>query len=483
MSDKTFQEQSTIVQEGVRKSAPLVADFFDTNTALATYTQELQQYTAHPVHRERQKLLKAQVYALLSRMFTSEEIDAANIDWDSDWKINIVDHHNFLNHPILVTANIIANLWQLPSATPRGIVVLSDSGVPMNNFFHKRGMQFHGKQLNMVPTRERHMMYYAAPIHTVLPLEEAARRHGMSEEECTTARRVEDIIEAASTHPLVHSYRDQVTRANRDLWKLLYHEDIRNSIPELLYVTNEDVCVAMLHTLLQDAKNIFSKILFDPITRDIFIKEFPGIAGCWGGGEDTGTMFFWGVNEDGEKISLTIENGHLVSSDSKTPLRIPLEKDALLQSLTEEKIYPSMFLVYGVSIFYCGLRPLVGFGSMNYQTRMKNAWIKAMQQVDPSEVPLLETINTRGFVGGPTATFTYNKDTRTFVPLFAMDIIANGGMTREYLEHLGKTPFNAILRPALLNIYDAYLRPEEKQPLTITANDLMGDDFTWLKHM
>lgn len=479
----TVEEQFEIVQAGVRKSAPLVADFFDTTTPLYEHSLELSRYVAHPVHQERQELLKKKTRKILHGIFTSEEIDSMNIDWSGDWKINIIDHHNFLNHPLLATANIISNLWQIPSENPRGMIVLSDSGVPMNNFFHKRGVQFHGKQLNMVPSRERHLLYYAAPVHTSLPIAEAAQTQNMSHEEVTFVRSIEDIMENAGKHPLVKSFRDQVTRVNRELWKLMYHEDIRANIPELIYVTNEDTCNAMLGDLLQDPNNIFSKILFNKETRNIFITEFPGIAGCWGGERDLGTHFFWGLNESGENFSLEIEGETLVSRDRSIGFSLPLEKNAILNALAEKKVYPSMFMVYGVSVFYCGVLPYCGFGSMNYLSRMKDAWIRAMQQVDPSEVPLLESTNTRAFVGGPTATFRYDQKSGQYVSLFALDVIERGGMTREYLEQIGKIPLNAILKPALLNIYDAYLRPEEKQPLSITANDLMGDSFKWLQRM
>jgi hypothetical protein len=100
--------------------------------------------------------------------------------------------------------------------------------------------------------------------------------------------------------------------------------------------------------------------------------------------------------------------------------------------------------------------------------------------LNPSEVALVERIPTNSFIGGPKVTFKWKDG--AFQDQFALDIMFDGGLSAEYLEHLRQTPFNAVLLPALIDIYDSYVRPERKQPITITSGDLMGESFEWLKH-
>lgn len=481
MIQPRITEQLKILQEGIRLDAPLVANFFETTTPLLEYSKKLHQYEAQPEHRERQSHFKSAVRELLRQIFDESELAKANINWEGDWKINIVDHQGFLNHPILVATNIIGNMYQLPSDKPEGVIVLSDSAVPFNNFFHKRGLKFSGKQINIFSHKERHIIAYTAPTKINFPLTQNAQQSGFSIEEMEFLHRVEKQLNSTANHSKVRSYSDQITRANYEMWPLLFSDDIRNNIPGLFYVSNEATTAALLPQYLQDTQNIFYRILFDEPTRNKFIDYFNGITGCWDKDVKKGSHFFWGLSDEGEGVNLAVRNNKLVSTDEHNPMEIKLTPEDILGALRDKKIYPGMFIVYGIAIFYCGICPLVGYGSMNYQTRMKLAWIKTMQAVEPSEVPLLEHIPTDGFIGGPKVAFAVDKS--GFVELYALDIMYRGGLSKEYLERLREMPFNALLAPALIDIYESYVKPERKQKISIKSGELMGESFSWLKNM
>lgn len=476
------QSQLKLLQDGIRIDAPLVADFFEEHTKLAEYTETINAYEAHPIHRERQRVLKETIRTLLLKTFSVEEIEHANIPWTEDWKINIVDHHGILNHPILLSTNIIANIFQMPSQKPQGVVVLSDSGVPLNNFFHKRGLKFSGEQLNLFPSRDRHVMAYAAKKRESFPLLEAAERttHAWSDAERATLTRMNALFNTWGNDSRNTNYRGQIQRINFHLWKELFAQNIREQIPDIFYISNEDLGKEMLYQYLQDPEHVFTRILCHPETRDIIVNTFANVTGCWDNSLARGSVFFWGIDTEQQKIPLTLKGNMLVSAPGFPEYSLELTPENIIEALREEKIYPGMFLVYGIAHFHCGIRPLVGFGSMNYQTRMKEAWEKALQQIDPSEVPLVSSINTRGFIGGPKVTFGHTHE-KGFQDFFALDIIHRGGMMREYLDHLRNTPLSAVLQPALVDIYDSYVRPERKQKITVTSGDLMGDQFEWVK--
>lgn len=474
-------QQLKVLQDGIRIDAPLVADFFEEHTKLAEYTQHINAYTAHPIHRERQEVLKQKVKELLLLTFSEEELTHANIPWTEDWKINIVDHHGILNHPILVSTNIISNMFQLPAEKPQGVVVLSDSGVPLNNFFHKRGIKFAGEQLNIFPSRDRHVMAYAAKKQQHFPLLEAAQRSQKhwSEGELATLKKVNEHLNIWGNAPRITNYRQQIQRINFHLWKELFEESLRENVPDIFYISNEELGGQMLRYFLKDSTHLFTRILCEEKTREIIVQSFMNVTGCWDNDLKRGTVFFWGIDENQQKIPLQLVGNTLQSAPGFPSFTLELTSKAIIEALDQERIYPGMFLVYGIAHFHCGIRPLVGFGSMNYQTRMKEAWIRAMTEIDPIEVPLIESINTRGFIGGPKVTFGYTA--KGFEDFFALDIIHRGGMTREYLNHLSETPLSAVLQPALIDIYDSYVRPERKQKITVTSGDLMGEQFEWVK--
>ncbi|MCA9375755.1 MAG: hypothetical protein KC925_01700 [Candidatus Doudnabacteria bacterium] len=482
--DQRVHDQLKILQSGIRTDVTLVADFFDVDTPLGEYVKELHAYEAPAEHRERQQLLKRVIQEQLACVFTEDELERAHLDWDEDLKVNIVDHHGFLNHALLVSTNIIANAHQLPSGAPQGIVVLSDSGVPLNNFFHKRGLKFRGQQLNFIPHKDRHVVAFAAKKPEQFPLVEAAQRAGMAEDAQTFLAGIASQLQHLAEHSHVQSYKDLVQRVNYTWWKELFAEELRDRIPDLFYVANEDVAAGMLKEYLQDDTHLFSRFLFDPATRDVIVRTFDGVTGCWDLGGTRGSVFFWGVDERGQKIQLALREDSLVAVDSSVAFELELTTDSVLAALREGRVYPTMFLVYGIANFFCGVRPLVGYGSMNYQTAMRESWVCALRELgENEEAQLVGRVPTNGFIGGPLVSFGYDSDSDTLKELYALDLIERGGLSADYLQHLRAMPFNLLLQPALPDIYDSYVRPEHKKEITVTAADLLGDAFGWVKEL
>lgn len=476
----SIKEQLDILQEGIQKDVTLVADFFDVDTPLGEYAAEVQSYEAPAVHKERQQLLKSVIQKKLSAVFTDEELVAGNIDWETDLKLNIVDHHWFLNHPILMSTNIIANMDQFLVDDPKGVIVLTDSGVPMNNFFFKRGFQIHGEQLNVFPSRQRHQMAYAGGVKEDFPLlEKAKMKDVFSEDDMTLLQSVEQKLSAIAQEENVTDFLTQVDRSNHWMWKQLFAEDIRDTVPDVFYISNEEIAVEMLREYLQEENSLWYKVLCEPEMRQHILSTFNGVIGCWNDSSDVGTYFFWGLNEKGEALRMVIDGNAIISTDERYPLRVELTPEGIMNALYEKQIYASMFVVYGISIFTCGVKPLVGFGSMNYQTHMKKQWVEALKERMPEEAALMGAIPTNGFIGGPKVTFA--REGESYKDLYAFDIMRMGGFSKHYIESLKQVSFNAVLTPALIDIYDSYVRPENKQDITVTSGELMGEPFAWLQ--
>ncbi len=478
MNEQTL-EQLNRLKKGIRKDVASVARLFDVETPLSDHARSLKPEDVYPVHVERQKKFKNIVRKQLGQVFSEDELKQGNIDWESPWYINIVDHHGILSHPLLVSTNIIAGMDRLSTNNPKGMIVLSDSGVPMNNFFHKRGVRFDGTQLNLFPVKHRHGIAYAMPKKNDFFIVKKAKELGFDEKKLGFLQKIENIWNETGHNTRVTDYNSQVQRINYLMWKQLFSSDIQDKVPDVFYISNESVGTEMLINFLENKESVFYRLLCEKDIRDRFLKVFDGVTGCWDG-DTRGTHFFWGLNDKFEAVKLYVEGDKLVSK--KGDIIINFTPEDIIDALKNKKMYPSMFLVYGISVFHCGIRPLAGYGSVIYLSAMKEKWLEAMKNIYAEEAELISTISTTGFIGGPKTAFGVDEEGK-FFDLSALDIIYRGGLSKDYIKELQKMPFNAVLTPALIDIYDSYVRPENKEEITITSDELMGDAFDWVKKL
>ncbi|MDP2630506.1 MAG: hypothetical protein Q8P56_03805, partial [Candidatus Uhrbacteria bacterium] len=153
---------------------------------------------------------------------------------------------------------------------------------------------------------------------------------------------------------------------------------------------------------------------------------------------------------------------------------------ALIQALATSEIIPSLFVIYGWLLLYAGIRPLVGYGSLNYITQMKMAWIDVLQGVDDDERARAQTVNTLGMIGGLIVAFKRSGD-GSLLNQYALDLVHAGGMKREYLERLFEMKLNDLLGPALLDIYGSFIPASQRVKHSLTSNDLLGQAFDWIQ--
>ena len=60
-------------------------------------------------------------------------------------------------------------------------------------------------------------------------------------------------------------------------------------------------------------------------------------------------------------------------------------------------------------------------------------------------------------------------------------MVFRGGLTKEYLNNLGKMKFKDLLKTSLISNYDIKVPANEKKPLSLTVDDLVGQGFGWIK--
>jgi len=465
-----------ILEEGIRKYAPVVAEFFDCEKTIIDYSKSLYDYPVNRIHQERQKDLCLVMEKYIERLFS------VKISIKPPLIINIVDHHSILNHPILLATNIVANAYRLinhQSGEKKPIVVLTSSIVPQNNFFNRKGFQFHGKKVPLFSNKKMHQAGCFISLHDfrfIDRLKEGDKWKEFDLKEQQFLLTIEKEI-LNLDYSTAKNYNDQISLIDKFLWKRLFSEDIREETPDLYYLAQEDVIWELLPSILGE-ENIINKAIFDDNFREAILDNFRGLTGCWDEEKNKGTHFFWYKDENYEAKRLFLENGFLISEDKSKKIR--LDKGEILSLIQNREIVPNLFVIFGYMTFWCGLRPLVGHGSCNYLTQMKEAWLRILKNYDESEYNRLLSVDTKGLIGGSIVTFGRNERDE-IVDLYAFDVMEKGGLTEKYLKNFFSMKYKDLLKPALLEIYESYVPVEERIDLDLKPIDMMGEEFNWIK--
>lgn len=464
------------LQEKIKGKIPLLGGYLGSQEILNDYSRSLHNFSPAPIHKQRQELFKTVIERELKRIF-GEDFDFRQFDFGNDSVFSIVDHHDILNHPLFISPNIITNLYRLGENNfdlAKGTTVISDSGIPIDHYGNRRGLSFFGKTLRLYSHAERHKIAFALPKRKDFDLSKQAEKIGLTSEHVQFLKQIEETFNSAAQSETATFYRDQVTIINGILWKKLFEEKLRSNVPDLFHVAGEVITTSLLNKFFHDHSNIFYRVLFEKSIREDVLQSFDGVRGCWKNDKTYGTHFFWGINDRGESERMWVSGDQLVSENGDLQLNLSME--SILEALEEEKIYPGLFLVYGIIIFYFGTKPLTGFLSTDYLTRMKEKWISVVAKFDPDEAALIQTIPTSNLVQGPKTIFDFRDG--KYVDMYTLDILYKGGVSENYLEKLRSMTLGALLLPGLPDIYKAYIGAEN---LDVSVDDLMNESFGWIK--
>lgn len=462
------------LKHGIREYAPIVAKYFDCQDRLIDYAPTLSKVMVDTTQRNRQHALCHQIGLVQQRIFGHPPTMTLPL------AINIVDHHAWLNHPILAATNIVVNAHRiLVDRTADPIVVLTSSIIPPNNFFNRKGFLLHGKKVPLFSNRDMHQASCFIPRHDLRftnRLRSIGAWNAFTPDEQSFLVRLEAGVTALD-FSLAQDYNDQISLINRWLWPQLFDPTLRATLPQLEYITQEEVVGSALPTTVS-ADTILARVLFDSSVRDDVLQAFRGLTGCWDETRHKGTHFFWHKTERNEPGRLWCAGDKLVAEDGV--FSVPLKPEAIATAIRQQVLVPSLFTIFSHLIFWCGVRPLVGYGSGNYLTRMKEAWLNLLHRHMTEEADRIAQINTKGLIGGFAVTFRRNErgaiDTQSVA-----DIIYAGGLRREYLDRLFAMRLGDLLGPALIEIYQSYVPIEKREELGLTSADFMGEPFDWIR--
>ncbi|MBP7992335.1 MAG: hypothetical protein KAZ30_01610 [Candidatus Magasanikbacteria bacterium] len=468
-----FKEQLEILQKGINTYMPVLGEFFDYKKTLAEHSERITEQNPDPTHLERQVLIAQTIKNELQRLYNIE-----NNFPEPPFAINIVDHHAVLTHPILTATNITVNAKHLlETGVKKPSVVFSSAIVPPNNFLNKKGIHLHGKSVSFFSGKEIHQAAYCMPkhdFHFIERLKQNKQWAQFTTEEQNFLEKIESEILAISMDQAIN-YADQVGLINNWLWPKLFAPELRDNLPELTYIPSEEIIRLNIENIFNGKSNI-DRALFDPEQRTKVLELFKDVSGCWTKSGDKGTHFFWYKDKDNKPEAMRLENEQLVAVNSN--VIIPFTRETIITAIKEKQIIPSLFVIYGWIVFWCGVKPLSGYGSSTYLTNMKKAWTKLLEHFDQEEKERVSKIDTKSLVGGEIV--TYKRVDSKLIPQCAFDVLYDGGLTRNYVEHLNQMKFGNLVKPSMPEVYNSYVPQSERENMKLTPNDMLGADFDWI---
>lgn len=110
MTKDEIEKEKNLMIAQIKKYSPIFKRFFELDLSLKEYSKGIYNFIHHPVYIKRQAIVKAEILKKFEKIFGPDCQERLNIKLDEQLACNIVDHHQILNHPLLISDNVIANI-------------------------------------------------------------------------------------------------------------------------------------------------------------------------------------------------------------------------------------------------------------------------------------------------------------------------------------------------------------------------------------
>lgn len=398
--------------------------------------------------------------------------------------------HELASTPVVLTANhhcpdylsytVQGSILFGLSKRSEGVVpVFAGGGIPLDNAHYPRGIiTSKGIRINIFPEKDKRALVstvYPFTINMIkkgqkqiVKLKDAAR---ISETESTALTTIleEDYLSDEALQQ--HNYSDQASVLNHRLWRRLYAPQLQDEIPDMVYLELEKITGTLLAKDIGRNGTLMHEILFNPSLRNATIRNLDKIRGCWHTkhldllahpriGKDerknllrgSGTMFFWGIDKKRRRYPLVLQETENIMylkgfDDSGHPHAVAYTPDAIVNGLETGILLPSLFTDFAIIAFARGFKCYGGFMQTDYLTEMKHGLTTAMRQEGFDEwAEKVGSVLTDNYTTGMIFIVSFTCDGKS-QPAGALNIIKNGGLTKEELQRIKAQ-----------KIYDANLR-------------------------
>lgn len=429
--------------------------FFDKGKNLVQHIQDINNQNFEKIHLERQKEYKKLIAQKIKFLFRDTYLRDFKFDQEKGLTLNITDHHGLINQPIFYSANIVSdfNRLFLKKKNNFPIITLNCGNCPLDEWTHKRGFKFRGKNISLFPKKEKsHLVYATAKrqFDIVSRVIKSKKHILFNKDEMGFLERIDDILSKID-YSKCKKYSDQATKINKEIWPLLFEKKIRNNVIDLIGLEHDEILVKFLGKFLNNKDTFIHQMLFDNKFGTHILNKFRGLFGAWNEKINYGTHFFWHIDKNGIQHRMYINSKNEL--EARNGFKIKLSLEEVLENLSKKTILPGIFLKFSVSTFYLGIKPLGGISSLNYLSNLKTRWLESMPNKFKRETKLIGAVNTDTLVAIPIAYYLENSKVKN---LYAFDAIYRGGIKKDYLKKLSEELSIADLTKPLIVSYNHF---------------------------
>ena len=493
------------IKQAIWGKRPVLEELMKTHKdeTLHAYTRGL--YNVKPIERldARKTELFDVVRDLVTKRLGAEVGDATVRQLKKLPMVSTADHHAFIQHPFWVNSNLISGLpiWESTDPDLKYLIAFSFANVSMNNASaFSRGLLFHGGvngsgnlvRMPIFPDKAKMATVWG---HRKFTSEDLARlkqailqkvREGVIVAE--RAEQINDLVDEFLGTADVLSADDlnaQITKVNFALWpRLFHHMDPETSPPEthvpgLLYLEIETIVSELLtRHHLEHAESLIHKLLFDSQYQTLTKQHFDSIPGSFCEAQGWGTFHFWGLDANGKRIGLKLNDGQLHSADGT--FSVPFTPDDVKEGLEKKTLMPAMSLCYVMIALHYGLACLGGFCQIHDLTLFKRAYEQILAaKGENEEVTAIEQVDTKKF-GGDGLVIAYFRSVQGgIVPATGLDMAVEHVRTlyADYAAFSKTITFEEAMNPLVPEMYTVLFSNDQRDPrlLQITPEQILRD--------
>jgi len=416
------------------------------------------------------------------------------------------NHHGINYFANSIQGNLIFGAAAFTGRSSRTTIPLFSCGnIPLNNATYPRGVLLYNAnyktlqemplRLSLYPKRYREIMVSYTSAFNLKMIADFKKRIDKMFREKKISLNVLKVLNTVLDEDYCDqsvinqdSYSKQSVLVNNRLWKRMFSTN--NEVPELVYIEMEKIVTTLLQHDLANPDSLVMRVLFDTSAKNHLLNVLDGIRGCWNQKNleklfkstvktisyETGTVFFWGIDEFGRRIPLYTEtdsngNEFLCGKDYYRNIwKISYHTDAIMKGLYEKTIIPSTFTCFLTLSFARGLVCIGGDFQGEYLAQMQTAVASVLKKAGDEETArMVEKVKTDTYLDGMLVFMCPFKE-KFLVPAGPIEIIGSRGITKEDME-----------KALNLNIRDAHIAG-----LFETLKDSGGDklyDSDWKKNI
>lgn len=351
----------------------------------------------------------------------------------------------------------------------RGAVVLGCSSVGMGSLTYPMGLLIYdhqnsrpGRLVNRLPVHSKRFKQWM--VGSAPPFDE--RMVGRAWDRLRAMRRSGEITpfgERAAARALAEDYASgdvvgqdsyvrQAAHINAGIWSRMFASPSAAIRP--VQLSFEETAAALLAKDLRDPGSLVHTLFFTPDVRATLLTVLDGTRACWrlrdlrlrleGPAPDPkagdGTVFFWGVTENGGRIPLTLdERGStavLVGVDRKhRRWEWEFTPEACVAALTRGELIPSLLTGFVELAFARGVSCVGGPYQAAFLPIMQLGVVNAIRQVDPGAAELIAQVPTQLSLAGMHFAMRRTAD-GLGIPVGPLEIAEAGGLTESDLHHI-----------------------------------------------